>query len=169
MEFLEGETLAERLERSQDRPLPSNEALSLAIQIADALDAAHRHGIVHRDLKPSNVMLTKNGAKLLDFGIAKARALLGAASRRRPLGRGIDNNGYGRWNSAGHVAVHGTRATGGTRRRRAQRSIRPRRILYEMLTGRRPFDGESQSKVIAAVLDHDEGLEAAGLPNRACV
>jgi eukaryotic-like serine/threonine-protein kinase len=72
MEFLEGETLAERMERSHDRPLPLNEALVIAIQVADALDAAHRHGIVHRDLKPSNVMLTKNGAKLLDFGIAKA-------------------------------------------------------------------------------------------------
>src|SRR5215468_5390600 len=68
MEFLEGQTLAQRLERGA---LPLDEALKIAIEIADALDKAHRQGIVHRDLKPSNVMLTKSGAKLLDFGLAK--------------------------------------------------------------------------------------------------
>src|SRR5262245_15042217 len=69
MEFLQGETLASRLQRG---PLPLAEALSVAIQIADALDRAHRQGLVHRDLKPGNIMLTKMGAKLLDFGLAKA-------------------------------------------------------------------------------------------------
>src|SRR5262245_9958288 len=71
LEYVDGETLEARLERGA---LPFDEALTCAIQVADALDAAHRRGIVHRDLKPGNIMLTKNGAKLLDFGLAK-RAL----------------------------------------------------------------------------------------------
>jgi eukaryotic-like serine/threonine-protein kinase len=77
MEFLEGETLADRLRRG-NIPLP--EMLRVAIEIAEALEVAHRAGILHRDLKPGNVMLTKSGAKLMDFGLAKPPAL--AASRR---------------------------------------------------------------------------------------
>jgi serine/threonine protein kinase len=68
MEHLEGETLAARLERG---PLPLDEALKVAIAVADALDKAHGHGVTHRDLKPGNIMLTPSGAKLLDFGLAK--------------------------------------------------------------------------------------------------
>ena len=68
MEYLEGENLAARIAKG---PLPLDEALRYGIQIADALDQAHRHGVVHRDLKPGNIMLTKSGAKLLDFGLAK--------------------------------------------------------------------------------------------------
>src|SRR5438874_13818939 len=68
MEYLEGETLAACLHR---RTLRSSEALRYAIEIADALDQAHRQGVIHRDLKPGNIMLTKSGAKLLDFGLAK--------------------------------------------------------------------------------------------------
>ena len=71
MEYLEGESLAKRLERG---PLPTAELLRIAIEIADALEKAHRQGVVHRDLKPGNIMLTKAGAKLLDFGLAKAPA-----------------------------------------------------------------------------------------------
>ena len=73
MEFLEGETLADRLVRAESKGpgLPRLEALTIAIQIADALGEAHRVGVVHRDLKPANVMLTRSGAKLLDFGLAK--------------------------------------------------------------------------------------------------
>jgi len=70
MEYLEGETLADRLTRG---PLPLEQALKTAIEIADALDKAHRQGVVHRDLKPANMMLTKSGAKLLDFGLARLR------------------------------------------------------------------------------------------------
>jgi eukaryotic-like serine/threonine-protein kinase len=69
MQYLEGETLDARLARGS---LPFDQALQYAVQIADALDKAHRAGIVHRDLKPANVMLTKGGAKLLDFGLAKS-------------------------------------------------------------------------------------------------
>src|ERR1051325_2146917 len=68
MQHLEGETLAARVERG---PLPTADALRIGIEIGGALDAAHRAGIVHRDLKPGNVMMTKAGAKLLDFGLAK--------------------------------------------------------------------------------------------------
>src|SRR5438552_3558493 len=69
MEYLEGETLADRLLKG---PLPADQTLRYGIEIADALDKAHRQGIVHRDLKPGNIMLTKSGMKLLDFGLAKA-------------------------------------------------------------------------------------------------
>ncbi|HEY5658621.1 MAG TPA: serine/threonine-protein kinase, partial [Myxococcota bacterium] len=77
MELVEGETLAERLERGA---LPGPEVLALGGQIADALDKAHRAGVVHRDLKPGNVMLTKTGAKLMDFGLARAAGAPGAAA-----------------------------------------------------------------------------------------
>src|ERR1700719_3397261 len=70
MEYLEGETLAERLKKG---PLPLAQVLQYAIEISDALDKAHRKGITHRDLKPGNIMLTKSGSKLLDFGLAKLR------------------------------------------------------------------------------------------------
>ena len=71
MEYLDGETLADRLAKG---PLPVDDALAYAVQIASALERAHREGIVHRDLKPRNIMLTSSGAKLLDFGLAKASA-----------------------------------------------------------------------------------------------
>ena len=70
MEYLEGETLAQRLLKG---PLPLEQVLQYAIEIADALDKAHRKGITHRDLKPGNIMLTKSGTKLLDFGLAKLK------------------------------------------------------------------------------------------------
>src|SRR5262245_50417539 len=70
----EGETLASRLQRG---PLPVDLALRAAIEIADALDRAHRHGIIHRELKPGNIMLTKGGVKLLDFGLARFRPQIG--------------------------------------------------------------------------------------------
>src|SRR5438105_3184329 len=74
MECVEGETLAKRLEKG---PLPTEQVGKYGAQVADALDKAHHKGIVHRDLKPGNIMLTKSGAKLLDFGLAKPAAPLG--------------------------------------------------------------------------------------------
>src|SRR5437660_5789243 len=76
MQYLEGETLENRLKKGA---LPLDQALQYAIQIADALDRAHSAGIVHRDLKPGNIMLTKAGAKLLDFGLAKSRPVIAGA------------------------------------------------------------------------------------------
>jgi serine/threonine protein kinase len=78
MEYLEGDTLASRLAGGR---LPLDQALTHAIEIASALDHAHRHGIVHRDLKPSNIMLTASGSKLLDFGLAKFRPAGGIGSQ----------------------------------------------------------------------------------------
>jgi serine/threonine protein kinase len=74
LEYVDGETLVERLGKSR---LPVDQALTIAIQIADALDAAHRKGIVHRDLKPANIMITKSGVKVLDFGLAKTMPAAG--------------------------------------------------------------------------------------------
>src|SRR6202521_2038386 len=83
MEYLEGETLAERLRKG---PLALKETLKIGMEVCEALDVAHRAGIVHRDLKPGNIMLTKNGAKLMDFGLAKASAAgLSSASSNTPL------------------------------------------------------------------------------------
>src|SRR5574342_539655 len=87
MEYLEGETLSERLVKG---PLPLSQTLRIGVEIADALDKAHRQGIVHRDLKPGNVMLTRSGVKLLDFGLAKT------------LGRSLDATGREQTAAAQH-------------------------------------------------------------------
>src|SRR5271154_5693562 len=81
MEFLEGETVAERLRKGC---LPLNEVLKIGTEVADALEVAHRAGIVHRDLKPANVMLTKSGAKLMDFGLAKPFGMTASGSSAAP-------------------------------------------------------------------------------------
>ncbi len=81
MEFLEGETLTHRLQKG---PLPLDQVLRHAVEIASALDHAHRHGVVHRDLKPGNIMLTKSGAKVLDFGLAKVRAAEAVGGMTQP-------------------------------------------------------------------------------------
>ncbi len=81
MEYLEGETLAQRLVKG---PLPLDQVLRYAIEIADALDKAHRKGVTHRDLKPGNIMLTKSGTKLLDFGLAKLKLEVTPASSSFP-------------------------------------------------------------------------------------
>ena len=88
MEFLEGESLADRLGRGA---LSAEQVLRFGIQIADALDKAHRQGIVHRDLKPGNVMLTKSGVKLVDFGLAKLAAAAPGSSSHSVLGTGLEN------------------------------------------------------------------------------
>src|SRR5438477_8297032 len=86
MELLDGESLADRLAKG---PLPLDQVLRYGVQIADALDKAHRAGIVHRDLKPGNIMITKSGAKLLDFGLAKSGAMPSLSAveltERKPL------------------------------------------------------------------------------------
>ncbi len=145
MEYLEGETLETRLTRGA---LPLDEALSRAVEIADALDRAHEAGIVHRDLKPGNVMLTPSGAKLLDFGIAKRRSDLGGESRPNES-----------------LTIDGTIL--GTPQYMAPEQLKGERVdrrtdifalgvlLYEMLTGHKAFAGESPASVIASVLDSE--------------
>jgi len=159
LELVEGETLAAKLARSADRALPKrglpvDEALTLARQVADALDAAHEKGIIHRDLKPANIAVTDDGVvKVLDFGLAKALetttsselsmsptltfaatqagVILGTAAYMSPeqaKGRGADKRS--------DVWSFGC-------------------VLYEMLAGKRPFEGEDVSDTLAAVLRAD--------------
>jgi len=146
MELLDGETLAARLERG---PMKTDEALKVAAQIADALAAAHKQGIVHRDLKPGNVVLTKAGAKVLDFGVAKLRdeAVVDNVTRTTPL--------------TSHGAMVGTvqymspeQLEGKPVDHRAD-LFAFGALLYEMLTGQRAFAGQSQASVIAAILKED--------------
>ena len=120
MEHLEGESLAERLTHGA---LPLSQVLSSAIEIADALDHAHRAGIVHRDLKPANIVLTRSGAKLLDFGVATLRAADPIDSATALATESLTEEGT----IVGTLQVHGARATGSTRDRRADRFVRARR------------------------------------------
>jgi serine/threonine-protein kinase len=151
MQHLDGETLQQRLARTKG-PLPIDQALTIAIEIADALDKAHRAGITHRDLKPANIMLTKSGAKLLDFGLAKLR---GAAAP-------ISMSGMTRLATATPNTAHGTIL--GTVHYMAPEQVEGREadaradiwslgvVLYEMLTGTRPFEGTSAASVIVSIL-----------------
>jgi serine/threonine protein kinase/Tol biopolymer transport system component len=168
MEFLEGETLAERLVKG---PLPADQTLKYGMEIADALDKAHRQGIVHRDLKPGNVMLTKSGVKLLDFGLAKAVASerpLDAAGREQtaasdhPLAR---NQLTALPTVASPLTQEGTIL--GTFQYMAPEQLEGKEadartdifalgsVLYEMATGKRAFSGASQASLIAAILERE--------------
>jgi serine/threonine protein kinase/Tol biopolymer transport system component len=151
MQHLEGETLQQRLARTKG-PLPVDQALTIAIEIADALDKAHRGGITHRDLKPANIMLTKSGAKLLDFGLAKLR---GATAP-------ISMSGMTRLATTTPNTAQGTIL--GTVHYMAPEQVEGREadaradiwalgvVLYEMLTGTRPFEGTSAASVIGSIL-----------------
>jgi eukaryotic-like serine/threonine-protein kinase len=148
MEYLEGETLATRLERGA---LPTTELLRIAIAVADALDKAHRQGVVHRDLKPGNIILTKGGAKLLDFGLAKERrgavaasSLTGLPTRAQPLT--AQGTIVGTFQYMAPEQIEGADAD-------ARADIWALGcVLYEMATGRRAFEGKTQASVIAAIL-----------------
>src|SRR5262245_52966107 len=151
MEFLEGETLADRLGKGA---LPVEQALRIGIEIAGALDAAHRSGIVHRDLKPGNIMLTKSGVKLLDFGLAKlaappasqvsqATSLPTALQESQPLtSRGTI---LGTFQYMSPEQLEGKEAD-------ARSDIFALGcVLYEMLTGHKAFTGKSQASLIGSI------------------
>ena len=146
MEFLDGETVARRLERG---PVPVAEALPIAVEIAEALDTAHRQGIVHRDLKPTNVMLTATGVRLLDFGLAKqheagAPGTLTSAPTRTALT--MEGSILGTLHYMSPEQLDGKPAD-------ARSDVFSfGATLYEMVSGRRPFDGPSQASVIGAIL-----------------
>jgi Tol biopolymer transport system component len=148
MELLEGESLADRLQRG---PLPLDQVVKLGAQVADALDAAHKQGIVHRDLKPGNVMLTRAGAKLLDFGLARPGTGLGGASgstelptEARPLT--MAGTVLGTFQYMAPEQLEGTEADARTD------IFALGALLYEMATARRAFEGKSKTSLIAAIL-----------------
>ncbi len=154
MELVEGETLAERLARGA---LPGAEVLKLGAQIADALDRAHREGVVHRDLKPGNVMLTRRGAKLMDFGLARATGLASAP------GSGVSMAALTQSPTiAQPLTVEGTLI--GTFQYMSPEQLEGREadtrsdlwalgcVLYEMATGRRAFEGRSQASLITSIM-----------------
>ena len=153
MEHLAGETLAERLQKGR---LPPDQALTVATEIADALKAAHRQGITHRDLKPGNVMLTKAGAKLLDFGLAKLAGhgaepavaqLASAATRAAPLT--AEGTIVGTLQYMAPEQVEGKPADARTDLWALGT------ILYEMLTGKQAFEATSAASLVAAILKHE--------------
>jgi serine/threonine protein kinase len=147
LEYLEGETLADRLKKGA---LPLDDALRVAIQIADALSAAHRHGIVHRDLKPGNVMLTKAGAKLLDFGLAKgsgpANAGAGLSMPTTPATLTVQGTILGTLQYMAPEQIEGQEADARTD------IFAFGAMLYEMLTGKRAFSGASHASLISSIM-----------------
>jgi eukaryotic-like serine/threonine-protein kinase len=164
MELLDGESLADRLARG---PLPLAEVLKLGAEIAEALAVAHRAGVIHRDLKPGNIMITKGGAKLLDFGLAKAS---GAFSMRPAQQSGGSAAGSATDAASTHLRMTDARpltAEGtilGTFQYMSPEQLEALEadersdifalgcVLYEMLTGRRAFDGRTRTSLIAAIV-----------------
>src|SRR5712692_298222 len=153
MQYLEGETLADRLTKGA---LPLDQALQVAIQIADALAAAHKAGIVHRDLKPGNIMLTKGGAKLLDFGLAKtgASVLGGTNLSMLPTTPPITQQGsiLGTFQYMAPEQLEGQEADARTD------IFAFGAVVYEMLTGMKAFEGKSHASLISAILSADPPL-----------
>ena len=152
MEYLEGETLAQRLQKGA---LPIQQVLQYAIEISDALDKAHRKGVTHRDLKPGNIMLTKTGTKLLDFGLAKLK------QEASPANVSISNLST----AADPLTAQGTIL--GTLQYMAPEQLEGKEVdartdifsfgavVYEMATGKRAFEGKSQASLMAAILERD--------------
>jgi Tol biopolymer transport system component/predicted Ser/Thr protein kinase len=149
MEYLEGETLAQRLQKG---PLPLDQLLKIGIEVADALEKAHRQGIIHRDLKPGNIMLTKSGAKLMDFGLAKLRSALvpavAALTEMATAEQKLTEEGVvvGTFQYMAPEQLEGAEAD-------ARGDIFPLgAVLYEMATGKPAFTGKTKASLIAAIL-----------------
>jgi eukaryotic-like serine/threonine-protein kinase len=164
MEYLEGETLSERLVKG---PLPFDQVLRYGLEMADALDKAHRQGIVHRDLKPGNVMITKSGVKLLDFGLAKAMppsvARSGTSLTALPTearGSNLTEEGtiLGTFQYMAPEQLEGKDADGRTD------IFAFGAVLYEMATGKKAFSGRSQASLISSIMGSEPPLVSAVSP-----
>jgi serine/threonine protein kinase len=159
MEYLAGETLAARLEKG---PLPLDEALTRATEIADALAAAHSHGIVHRDLKPSNIILTRHGAKLLDFGLAKpaASSIASGVSLGPTTSPSLTAQGtiLGTFQYMAPEQLEGKDADARTD------IFAFGAVVYEMLTGNKAFEGKSQAGLIGAILHGEPAAISVSQP-----
>jgi len=144
MELLEGESLADRIARG---PMPLPDVLRYGAQIAEALHRAHRAGVVHRDLKPANVMITKSGAKLLDFGLAKSATIevaLDGATMQKPLT--TEGTILGTFQYMAPEQLEGLDADARTD------IFALGTLLYEMMTGQRAFDGKTKTSLIASIV-----------------
>lgn len=168
MEYLEGETLADRLMKG---PLPPEQVLRFGIEICDGLEKAHKSGVIHRDLKPANIMLTKSGAKLMDFGLAKATSDFGMP----PRDLGSDDTTTFATPAAGlPLTVEGTLL--GTIQYMAPEQLEGREadarsdifalgtVLYEMAAGRAAFTGQSHASIVAAILTYQPPAIAMAQP-----
>ena len=163
LELVEGETLDERLQaassglRGARTGLPLAEALPMANQIATAVEAAHEKGVVHRDLKPANIKITPDGAvKVLDFGLAKAWQLKFRRATASPLTRVWPQQR----SDSGHASLHAPEQARGTTVDHRSDIWAFGCVLFEMLTGRRAFPGETCSDTIAAILGLDPDWRA---------
>src|SRR5436853_4267916 len=144
MELLDGETLSERIARG---PLPLADVIRYGIQISDALDRAHHAGIVHRDLKPGNIMITKSGAKLLDFGLAKTTTAP-VAGDAPTIQKDLTQEGtiLGTFQYMAPEQLEGLDADARTD------IFAFGAVLYEMVTGQRAFDGKTKTSLIASIV-----------------
>ncbi|HSE39292.1 MAG TPA: protein kinase [Acidobacteriota bacterium] len=150
MEFIEGETLLSRLRKG---PLATQDLLQYSIQIADALDKAHRQGIIHRDLKPGNIMLTKGGAKLLDFGLARRDALIASKAGSEVLTASEPLTGKG--TILGTLAYMAPEQLEGKEADARTDIFAFGAVMYEMATAKRAFEGNSQASLITKIMSSD--------------
>jgi eukaryotic-like serine/threonine-protein kinase len=152
MEYLEGETLAARLAKG---PLPLEQVLQYAIEIADALDKAHRKGITHRDLKPGNVMLTKSGTKLLDFGLAKLQQEMAPANAQMSQLPTMNEPLTAQGTIVGTLQYMAPEQLEGKEADARTDIFAFGTIVYEMATRKKAFEGKSQASLIAKILETD--------------
>jgi len=152
MEFIEGETLSSRLLKG---PLPLDQMLTYAIQIADALDKAHRKGVTHRDLKPGNIMLTKTGAKLLDFGLAKLKQAASPAGVPLSQLPTVQDPITAQGAIVGTLQYMAPEQLEGKETDARTDIFAFGAVVYEMATGKRAFDGKSNASTIAKILEVD--------------
>ena len=152
MEYLEGETLAQRLQKCA---LPPEQVLQYAIQIADALDKAHRKGITHRDLKPGNIMLTKSGAKLLDFGLAKLKKSAAPSDVTVSALPALKDSITGEGSILGTLQYMAPEQVEGKEMDSRTDIFAFGAVVYEMGTGKKAFEGKSQASLIGKILETD--------------